>query len=162
MMPAVNTNITATWTANEYTITFDTNGGSAVSSITQDYNSVVTKPANPTRTGYTFAGWTPSVPANMPAENITLTANWTINQYTITFDTDGGSAVDAITQNYNTTVTAPSNPTKEGYTFNGWDTTIPTTMPAENKTITAKWTAIEYTITYVLDDGTNALSNPSI
>ena len=97
----------------------------------------------------------------MPAEDITVTAQWTINQYTITFDTDGGSSVAAITQDYNTAVTSPSDPTKEGYTFAGWDTTIPSTMPAENKTITAKWTAIEYTITYELDGGTNASSNPA-
>ena len=152
---------TAEWTINQYTITFDTDGGSSVAAITQDYNTAVTAPSDPTKEGYTFNGWNTTIPATMPAENITVTAQWTINQYTITFDTAGGSAVAAITQDYNTAVTAPSDPTKEGYTFNGWDTTIPATMPAENKTITAKWTAIEYTITYELDGGTNASSNPA-
>ncbi len=75
----------------------------------------------------------------VPAENITITAQWRINQYTITFDTAGGSEIAPITQDYNTQITAPANPTREGYTFMGWDKEIPQTMPAENITITAQW-----------------------
>ena len=131
--------LTAKWTANSYTITFDTNGGSAVAPITQDYGTDITAPAAPTKTGYTFMGWEPEIPATMPAEDMTLTAQWRINRYTVTFDTDGGSAVAPITQDYGTAITAPADPTREGYTFIGWDKAIPTTMPAENMTITAKW-----------------------
>ncbi len=75
----------------------------------------------------------------MPAENITITAQWKINQYTIKFDTAGGSEIASITQDYGTAITAPANPTREGYTFVGWDKAIPATMPAENITITAQW-----------------------
>ena len=75
----------------------------------------------------------------VPAENITITAQWKINQYTITFDTAGGSDIDPITQDYGTAITAPANPTREGYTFIGWNKEIPQTMPAENITITAQW-----------------------
>ena len=75
----------------------------------------------------------------IPAENITITAQWKINQYTITFDTAGGSEIAPITQDYGTAITAPANPTREGYAFNGWDKEIPQTMPAENITITAQW-----------------------
>lgn len=131
--------LTAKWTANSYTITFDTNGGSAVAPITQDYGTTIKAPAAPTKTGYTFMGWNPALPAAMPAEDLTVTAQWRINQYTITFDTNGGSAVAPITQDYGTAITAPADPTREGYTFIGWDKAIPTTMPAENMTITAKW-----------------------
>ena len=152
---------TATWKINQYTITFDSNGGSAVTAIKQDYNSAVTAPAAPTRTGYTFAGWTPALPATIPAENITVTAQWTINQYTITFDSDGGSAVDPITQDYNSAVTAPTAPTREGYTFAGWTPALPATMPAENKTVKATWTPVTYTISYTLDGGTVATANPT-
>ena len=159
-MPAENKTITAQWTINQYTIEFDTDGGSTIAPITQDYASAVTAPSDPTKKGYTFNGWDTTIPATMPAENKTITAQWTINQYTIEFDTDGGSTIAPITQDYASAVTAPSDPTKKGYTFNGWDTTIPATMPAENKTFTAKWTAIEYTITYELDGG-NASSNPA-
>ena len=152
-MPAENITIKALWTINQYTITFDTDGGSTIAPITQDYNSAVTAPANPTKTGYTFAGWDKTIPTTMPAENITIKATWTINQYTITFDTDGGSAIAPITQDYNSAVTAPANPTKTGYTFTGWDKEIPTTMPAENITIKATWSLNTYTITYDLDEG---------
>ena len=75
----------------------------------------------------------------MPAENMTVTAQWEINQYTITFDTAGGSEIAPITQDYGTAITAPADPTREGYTFIGWDTEIPTTMPAENITLKARW-----------------------
>lgn len=131
--------LTAKWTANSYTITFDTDGGSAVASITQEYGTAITALAAPTKTGYTFMGWEPELPATMPAENITIKAQWRINQYTITFNTDGGSAVAPITQDYGTDITAPEAPTKIDYTFAGWNPEIPATMPADNLTITAQW-----------------------
>ena len=131
--------LTAKWTANSYTITFDTGGGSAIAPITQDYGTQITAPADPTREGYTFIGWDKAIPATMPAGDMTITAQWRINQYTIAFDTDGGSAIAPITQDYGTAITAPADPTREGYTFIGWNKAIPTTMPAGDMTITAKW-----------------------
>ena len=131
--------LTARWTVNQYTITFDTDGGSAVAPITQDYGTAIAAPANPTREGYTFMGWNPVLPATMPAENMTIKAQWRINQYTITFDTDGGSEIAPITQDYGTQITAPADPTREGYTFIGWDKAIPATMPAGDMTIKAQW-----------------------
>ena len=149
----------AKWEINQYTITFDTAGGSEIAPITQDYGTAVTAPADPTREGYTFTGWDTAIPATMPAHNMTITAQWTVNQYTITFDTDGGSEVAPITQDYGSAITAPAAPTREGYTFTGWDKTIPATMPAGDMTITAQWTVNQYTITYDLDGGT-AEGNP--
>ena len=130
--------LTAKWTANSYTITFDTDGGSAIDPITQGYGTTIKAPTAPTKTGYTFAGWDRAIPATMPAENMTIKANWTVNQYTITFDTDGGSTVAPITQDYGTAITAPEAPTKIGYTFAGWNPEIPATVPADNLTITAQ------------------------
>lgn len=127
------------WNANQYTITFDTNGGSDIAPITQDYGAEITAPDNPTRKGYTFKGWDKEIPETMPAENMTVKAQWEINQYTISFDTNGGSEIAPITQDYGTEITAPDNPTRKGYTFKGWDKEIPETMPAENITITARW-----------------------
>ena len=138
-MPAENITVTAQWEINQYTITFDTNGGSEIAPITQDYGTEITAPDNPTRKGYTFKGWDKEIPETMPAENITVTAQWEINRYTITFDTAGGSDIAPITQDYGTNITAPADPTREGYTFIGWDKAIPTTMPAENITVTAQW-----------------------
>ncbi|MEI3575836.1 MAG: InlB B-repeat-containing protein [Acutalibacteraceae bacterium] len=141
----VTDNITlyAKWAANTYTITFDTVGGSEIAPITQDYGTVITAPEAPTREGYTFIGWDKEIPTTMPTENMTVTAQWEINQYTITFDTNGGSEIAPITQDYGTAITVPADPTREGYTFMGWDQEIPTTMPAENITLKARWKDIE-------------------
>ena len=127
------------WSTNQYTITFDTAGGSEIAPITQDYGTNIAAPADPTREGYTFIGWDRDIPEIMPAENMTVTAQWEINRYTITFDTAGGSEIAPITQGYGTAITAPADPTREGYTFIGWDMEIPTTMPAENMTLKARW-----------------------
>ena len=137
----VTDNITlyAKWAANTYTITFDTAGGSEIAPITQDCGTVITAPEAPTREGYTFIGWDKEIPTTMPAENMTVTAQWEINQYTITFDTNGGSEIAPITQDYGTVITAPEAPEREGYTFIGWDKAIPETMPAENITLKARW-----------------------
>ena len=151
MVPAHDVTYIAQFSVNQYTITFDTDGGSEIAPITQDYNTAITAPANPTKTGYTFAGWDKEIPTLMPAEDITINALWTINQYTITFDTDGGSEIAPITQDYNTAVTVPADPTKIGYTFSGWDKEIPTTMPAENITIKSLWTINKYMLTYKVD-----------
>ena len=137
----VTDNITlyAKWAANTYTITFDTAAGSEIAPITQDYGTNIAAPADPTREGYTFIGWDREIPETMPAENMTVTAQWEINQYTITFDTNGGSEIAPITQDYGTVITAPEAPEREGYTFIGWDKAIPETMPAENITLKARW-----------------------
>ena len=132
--------LTAKWQLNRYTITFDTAGGSEVPSITQDYGTAIIAPANPTKTGYTFAGWDKTIPTTMPAGNMTITARWQVNQYTITLKPENGGQDIVIKQDYGTAITAPANPTKTGYTFAGWDKTIPTTMPAGDMTITARWT----------------------
>ena len=152
-MPAENITVTAQWEINQYTITFDTNGGSEIAPITQDYGTEITAPDNPTRKGYTFKGWDKEIPETMPAENITVTAQWEINRYTITFDTAGGSEIAPITQDYGTNITAPANPTRKGYTFKGWDKEIPETMPAENITVKAQWEINQYTIAFVTNGG---------
>ena len=152
-MPAENMTVKAQWEINQYTITFDTNGGSEIAPITQDYGTEITAPDNPTRKGYTFKGWDKEIPETMPAENMTVKAQWEINQYTITFDTNGGSEIAPITQDYGTEITAPDNPTRKGYTFKGWDKEIPETMPAENMTVKAQWEINQYTITFDTNGG---------
>ncbi len=101
-----------------------------------------------TRTGHTQVGWA-TVDGGEKVygfedvytknEALTLYPVWNTNQYTITFDTNGGSEIAPITQDYGTNITAPADPTREGYTFIGWDREIPTTMPAENITLKARW-----------------------
>ena len=152
-MPAENITVKAQWEINQYTIAFDTNGGSEIAPITQDYGTEITAPDNPTRKGYTFKGWDKEIPETMPAENITVKAQWEINQYTIAFDTNGGSEIAPITQDYGTEITAPDNPTRKGYTFKGWDKEIPETMPAENITVKAQWEINQYTIAFDTNGG---------
>ena len=152
-MPADNLVYYAIWEVNEYTITFDTDGGSDVDPITKAYGTALTAPAAPTKTGYEFTGWAPEFPATMPAEDLTLVAQWEIKQFKISFDTLGGTEIADITGDYGDGVTAPANPEKEGYVFAGWDKEIPSTMPAENVTITAKWTPETYTIAFDSNGG---------
>jgi len=171
-----NITLYAKFTVNQYTITFDSNGGSAVSAITQDFGSSVTQPSDPTLAEYTFEGWFTDDStflneytfATMPAQNITLYAYWVAvpaNQSTVTFNSNGGSAVSAITQDEGTSVAEPAAPTKSGYTFAGWklgseDQTFPFDMPAEDITLDAQWDIITYDITYNLNSGTNG-DNPA-
>ncbi|HPB17750.1 MAG TPA: InlB B-repeat-containing protein, partial [Clostridia bacterium] len=117
--------------------------------ITIDYNSVIIEPTDPVKEGYTFAGWNPDVPVTMPASNVALTAQWIVNQYTIMFNSAGGSAVSALTQNYATAITAPAAPTMEGYTFMGWTPVLPSAMPANNMTLTATWSLNYYIVSFI-------------
>ena len=102
----------AKWEINQYTVTVKPENGKADIIITQDYGTPITAPTL-TREGYTFKGWDKEIPETMPAENITVKAQWEINQYTITFDTNGGSEIAPITQDYGTEITAPDNPTRK-------------------------------------------------
>ena len=126
-----------------YTVTFQSEGGSEVASQIRA-NTPADRPADPTKEGYTFIGWYNGEEkwnfADAVTEALTLTAKWQVNQYTITFKPENGGQDIVIKQDYGTAITAPTNPTKTGYTFAGWDKTIPSTMPAGDMTITARWT----------------------
>src|SRR5690606_13154368 len=105
----------------------------------------VTEPLDPVKNGYSFIGWFDESDElfdfNTPiTRHTTLTAKYEINEYTLTFDTDGGTAVAPIIGDYDTAVSAPAAPTKDGYTFAGWSPALPETMPAGNQTYTAAWT----------------------
>ena len=149
-----NMTLNPLWTINQYEISFNSNGGSAVNAITQDFNTAVMAPSAPIKTGYTFGGWYSDVGllvsyefTTMPAASITLYAKWIINQYTLSFNSNGGSAVSSITRDYNTAVMAPSAPIKTGFIFSGWyrdknftfEFTFPTTMPAADTWLYARW-----------------------
>ncbi len=121
----------AQWTANTYTITWDSQGGSSVANSTQTYAATLTLPTAPTRTGYTFAGWyTAASGGTQVTSSTTYTtagattyyAHWTAKTYTITWDSQGGSSVADSTQTYAATLTLPTTPTRTGYTFAGWYT----------------------------------------
>ena len=156
--------LNAVWSNNDYSITYELNGGSAspenpaVYSIEEDTFTL----NNPTKTGYTFIGWT-GTGLNAPTMSVTVeegsvgnrtyTANWQVNTYTITYDADGGSvSTESQTVTYDTTVTHPT-PTKEGYTFAGWfngekQYTDGIWNDASDLTLTAEWIGNSYNITY--------------
>ena len=164
----------AKWTPITYSVVFNANGGEGnMENQSFTYDAAQNLITNSfTKTGYKFLGWSLDEDAteakyadqasvsNLASENgstVTLYAVWQINQYTITFNSNGGSAVASTTQNYGTAVEKPTpDPTREGYTFTGWytdDGTFSneysfTTMPAENITLYAKWTKTSYSITY--------------
>ena len=148
-VPADVTELTVQWTAPTYTVTLHANGGTINNGNVTEYTYGVgaTLPTDVTRTGYTFKGWYYN--ENLTGSPVTAIgdtetgnkeywANWEINQYTVTVKPENGEADITITQDYGTPITAPTL-TREGYQFNGWDKAFPTTMPAENLTITAQW-----------------------
>ncbi len=155
-MPAADSTYTAVWEAiPTSTITFDTDGGSAIDPITGYVGSPVTAPADPVKEGFTFAGWEPAIPDTFPNDDLTVKAKWeAVPTSTITFDTNGGSAIDPITGYVGSPVTAPADPVKEGFTFKGWEPEIPENFPAEDLTVVAQWEEIlTSTITFDTDGG---------
>lgn len=148
-----NVTITAIYKLNSYTIKFILNNGEADVVRTQDYGTAITAPT-PEMTGYTFDGWDKTVPETMPANDVTITAQWKINKYTITFVLGNGKEDVVLTQDYGTAITAPVPEATAEQSFDGWDKTVPGTMPAENMTITAQWKTRKYTLTFINFDGT--------
>lgn len=155
-VPADVTTLTVQWTAPTYTVTLHANGGTInsgnVTGYTYGVGATLQTADDMTYTGHTFKGWYDNESltgspvtaiGNTETGNKEYWAKWEINQYTITVKPENGKADITITQDYGTAITAPADPTREGYTFIGWDTEIPTTMPAENITLKAKWKDIE-------------------
>ena len=155
-VPADVTALTVQWTVPTYAVTLHPNGGTINSgNVTgYTYGVGVTLPTadDMTYTGHTFKGWYDN--ENLTGSPVTAIggtemgnkeywAKWEINQYTITVKPENGKADITITQDYGTNITAPADPTREGYTFMGWDREIPKTMPAENITLKARWKDIE-------------------
>ena len=152
-VPADVTALTVQWTAPTYAVTLHTNGGTIadgkdVTGYTYGAGATLPTADDMTYTGHTFKGWYDNeslTGSPVTAIGDTETGNkeywakWEINQYTVTVKPENGEADITITHDYGTRITAPANPTREGYTFLGWDKEIPETMPAENITITAQW-----------------------
>ena len=171
-MPAENVTVKAIFEADTYTVGLNANGGTIasgkdVTSYTYGTGAALPTADDMTYTGHTFKGWYDNegltgdpVTAISDTEtgNKAYWAKWEIHQYTITVKPENGKADITITQDYGTPITAPTL-TREGYQFNGWDKTFPTTMPAGDMTITAQWTLNRYTISYNLNNGT-ATGNP--
>ncbi|WP_435106650.1 InlB B-repeat-containing protein [Arhodomonas sp. AD133] len=194
-MGASNVTLYAQWAINDYTVSFDGNGndeGSAPGAGSHEYDSSVTVPGSGTlsRTGYTFAGWNTAADGSgtdyaggatftMGASDVTLYAQWAINDYTVSFDGNGndeGSAPGAGSHEYDSSVTVPGSGTlsRTGYTFAGWNTAADGsgtdyaggdtfTMGASDVTLYAQWTTNAYDIdvTASPEEGGNASCDPN-
>lgn len=165
-----NATLYAKWNANSYTVSFDSQGGSSVGSVTANYDTTIAVPAAPTKAGYTFAGWwtgangsgTEFTGSTIITGVVTVYANWTVNSYTVSFDNQGGGTVGSISADYSTTIILPAAPIKTGFTFAGWWTGTlgsgtqftASTSVTGNITLYANWT---------LDTGTGGITinNPA-
>lgn len=167
----------AHWTKNTYTVSFDSNGGSDVDSQQVEYKDTASQPDNPTLDGYTFQGWTldgDPYDFNAPVtSSITLKALWSKNtpvakKHTVTFDSGKGSKVDSQTVKEGDPVSKPDNPTREGYTFNGWllggDPYDFTTPVMQDLTLTASWTKNKstYTVKFDLNGGDGDIADQKV
>ena len=177
--PANDMTLYAKWTPNKYKVTFNSQGGTSVTTQTIEYGSKCT-PKTPTKTGYSFDGWYRNAECTGEAWNfetdvvtddITLYAKWIGDVYTVTFDTQGGSPVEAQQVSRDQFVTRPEDPVREGYTFVGWVTTstgsteyeFETAKVQKDITIYAKWTPIKYTVTFDSRGGSEITSeNPKL
>ena len=158
-MPDHNITVVAEWQVHSHSLTFIWGDGDDERAVINlNYGEAVVAPT-PTKTGYTLVDWGEEVPETMPDEDIFYYANWQINRHTITFDSNGGSPVDSITEDYGTAISAPESPTRDGYTFAGWflsDSAYQyqfSTMPDQDLTLVAHWVDHGFTLTFVLNNG---------
>ena len=159
----------AKWNINSYKVSFDSNGGSSVAAQSVNYNTSATKPADPSMTGYTFAGWFTDKDCTTAYDfsskvtgDITLYAKWNINSCTVSFDSNGGSSVAAQSVNYNTTASKPADPSMTGYTFAGWFTDKEgknaydfSSKVTGDITLYAKWNINSYTVSFDSNGGSS-------
>ena len=134
-----------------FTVTFNANGGEGGKTVTQNYGTALAAPTV-TRTGYTFAGWTPAVPSTMPAANTMYTAQWTKNKYTVTFNANGGTGGWSRSMDFGASIVAPAV-SRTGYTFTGWTPAVATTVPNGGAAYTAQWTINRHQVRLVLNGG---------
>jgi hypothetical protein len=153
-VPAHDVIYTATFDRNEYYAAF------IVDDEVKQNNQVtfgesITAPTVSEKTGYTFKGWQPAIPETMPAHDVSFTAKFEVNSYNVTWKVDDKTRVDQVT--YNTAITKPIDPVKEGYTFADWDADIPELMPAGNLTFNAQFTVNSYKVKFIIDKNIDRL-----
>ena len=141
-------NLTATFSVNTYKVNY-TIDGIVVHTDNVDYGAAVTIWTAPTKEGYTFAGWSPSVPSTMPANDVNVTGSYTAVSYNLIYTVDG-KEYKKVSLPFGSAITPEAVPTKEGYTFSGWSA-IPTTMPSNDVTITGTFTVKSYKVNYTID-----------
>ena len=146
-MPAHDVTVTGSFNVNSYTLTYKVDGN-VYKTYSVEYGTAITPEPAPAKEGHTFAGWT-GLPATMPAHDVTVTASYSVNSYTLTYKVDN-EIYKTYSVEYGTTITPIAAPTKEGHTFSGWSE-IPATMPDHDVVVTGSFTVNSYTLTYKVD-----------
>ena len=146
-MPAEDVTVTGSFTINSYKLTYMLDG-EVYKENEIVYGTDIISEAAPTKEGYTFSGWS-EIPETMPAHDVTITGSFTINSYKLTYMVDG-TEYKSYDVEYAADITPEADPTKKGYSFSGWSY-IPSTMPAEDVTVSGTFVANEYHLTYIVD-----------
>lgn len=155
-VPAETTTYTAQWSRNSYSITFDDNGGTGGTSASYEYDAVLFAP-NVSKSGFTFVGWSPSVPERVPAANSLYTAQWAPSNYNVTFDANGGTGGSSAQMKCGTELQAPVVE-RAGYTFTGWSPAVPVFVPIGDATYRAQWRVNSYSIVFDANGGAGGTS----
>ena len=147
-MPAYDVTVTGTFSINKYKLTYVVDG-QTYKTYDVEYGAAITPEAEPTKEGYTFSGWS-EIPETMPAHDVTVTGTFTANKYILTYIVDG-EEYKVYEVEYGEKIIPEAEPTKEGYTFSGWDG-LPEIMPAHDVTVTGAFSINTYKLTYMIDN----------
>ena len=146
-MPANDVTVSGTFSKGSFKLIYMVDGA-VYKTINYDYGDAITPESEPSKEGYTFSGWS-DIPSTMPANDVTVTGTFTINKYKLIYYVNGVE-YKSYDVEYGTTITPEAAPTKEGYTFSGWSD-IPSTMPANDFTVTGIFTINKYKLIYYVD-----------
>ena len=148
-MPTNDVVVNGTFFVNTHTLTYLVDG-EVYKTDSISYGTTLIPEEELTKDGYTFSGWS-EIPETMPDHDVTVTGTFTINPCTIVFDTDGGSPIQSLSGEAGNTITPPEDPTREGYTFLGWEPAFPETIPQEGLVVKAIWQINSYALVYIVD-----------
>ena len=151
IMPARNVVIEGSYKINSYTVTYKVDGEQYGEPETHAYGELVQLKSEPIKEGYTFSHWNQNAEFTMPAKDVVIEGNFSINSYTVTYKVDGTQYGENETYEYDSTVTLREEPKMEGYTFSGWSQTTEFKMPAEDVVIEGSYKINSYTVTYKVD-----------
>ena len=151
IMPARNVVIEGSYKINSYTVTYKVDGEQYGEPETHAYGELVQLKSEPIKEGYTFSHWNQNAEFTMPAKDVVIEGNFSINSYTVTYKVDGTQYGENETYEYGSTVTLREEPKMEGYTFSGWSQTTEFKMPAEDVVIEGSYKINSYTVTYKVD-----------
>ena len=155
-MPGADLTTIAEYTINKHEVIFVDGDDNIIYKDSLYFGDTIVVPADPTKEGYDFAGWDPEVPVTVPDEDLLITPVFTKAEFIITFLDFDSTEIFKDTLSYDSKIAVIKDPTREGYTFSGWNPVVPNKMPGENFTTIAEYTINSHIVT-LLDDDDNIL-----